>query len=401
MSKTSTQLRQEASTTARELRARGMSAARVSEAVAVLDREAEAAEARERADSDARLLAGAMRLEERGVPAYAGRTLAERADTSESVRAFRLREAGGVGGRMHGDLKLGHILSTRELANGLRARTVFDETAGAGLLHEIPAERLTTIAPQPTRVLDVVRVVPLESPLLEHTETGSFSGAAGGTPEGVAVPELTNLSLTQETVALKPWSVAGEVARQHLTDSALFSSAMDTLFRRELKRSAEAAILNGDGVSDGLHWDPTGILQTSGVPVVAKGTGTRVAAISAAVADVMAAGWFDEPGGITVTAHPTTLAAIFSESTSGGVLIPIREAVPFVSQWVPSLSVPVGSAVVGAFNMAALLVTGGLDFTIALSHLDYFIKGIAVLKLDTRAAFRVLETSAFANVTGL
>lgn len=323
-----------------------------------------------------------------------GRTLSERVLSSSAYRAAAAEHRSA-------DIAFSvPVMTARELAGLLRLRTNVDETTtGPGLVHEDAAERWITTQPRPARVLDFIRPVPLDSPIVHRANTGTYTGNAGGVPEGALMPELSNLNLTDEELLLKPYPVSGTVSRSNLADRGYFGDVVERIFRIELRKSLERDILTGAGTSDATHAVPLG-LTNLGLTSVTYTTGARADAIAQAVEDVQDADFYAEP--LAVVANPATLRKIRTDKGStGGSYLRLSDAVPDVSAWIPSTAMPAGNAIVGAFGTAVLFVHGDTDLQVSTSHNSDFLTGQAALRVAPVIAVRFPQPAAFVSVTGL
>jgi hypothetical protein len=296
-----------------------------------------------------------------------GRTLRQRVLSSSAYRAAAAEH------RSAGIEFSIPVMTARELAGMLRLRTTVDETTGAGLVHEDPAERWITTQPRPARVLDFVRVVPLDSPIVHRANTGTYTGNAGGVPEGATYPELTALGVTDEEVILKPYPVSASVSRANLADRGYFGDVVDRIFRTELRKSLERDILTGAGTSDATHAVPLGLTQL-GLATLAYTTGARASVIAQAVENVQDGDFYDEP--LAVVASPATLRKLRIDPASTGEFLRLADA-------------------------AVLFVHGDTDLQVSTSHAGYFLAGLAALRVAPVVAFRVPQPAAFVVVTGL
>ena len=217
---------------------------------------------------------------------------------------------------------------------------------------------------------------------MHRASTTTYNGSAALTPEGSLYPELDSLALTDEQVTLEPFAVAGELNRKTLQDRGLAAAAIDTLYRRHFVRQLENQILTGTGGSF------SGVLNSSPA-TVAKGTGSRLAALATGMATVMDAG-FGYDGGLVAVANPDTLKAVLSSETSASQPIDIGPVLPFISAWIPSVYVPAGDVLIGDwFQGGALFLNGDLELQLSNEHADLFVRGMTALRLvQTYAAFR-------------
>jgi HK97 family phage major capsid protein len=292
------------------------------------------------------------------------------------------------------------VATARETADLLRLRTVISPAdTGAGLVHEDPRERFIQTQPRPARVLDFIRIIPLDAPIVHRTTTGSYLGNAAGTAYSAAYPELTNLDVTDEEILLRPFPFAASASRGNMNDAGYFADVVDKVFRTELPKSLERDLLTGDGTSDVVHATPLGFTHL-GLPTLAYTAGARADTIAQAVETVQDADFYAEP--LAVVASPSTLRKIRTDKAStGGSYLRLADAVPDVTAWVPSTAMPAGTAIVGAFGTAVLFIHGDLVLEATGSHSDYFARGLVALKVEPVIAFRAPQTAAFVEVTGL
>lgn len=293
------------------------------------------------------------------------------------------------------------LLSQGEFVSELRLRTNVDTTTGAGLLVE--SARDVATAAHPVRLPNLIEIVPTDGGRVHRTSTTTYTGVGSETATGSALPALTALQLPagqNEDIVLQPFGFTATVGLGHFLDRGPFQSTVNQLLRVELLRSLESSMLNSAGT--GVLFQ--GVLSTSaGIPVIDATSQDNELAVGKGVETVQAAGFgFAAP--LVALAHPTTLRKLrFSQRTSTTAYITVPELLPDISRWLPCLSIPVGTVLVGeAFSGCVLWVgPGGVQFEASRSDSTNWVDGNVTLRFVADLAFRTRQSSAWCAVTNL
>jgi HK97 family phage major capsid protein len=190
--------------------------------------------------------------------------------------------------------------------------------------------------------------------------------------------------------------------RSVLADSQALADFLEMVLNRDMLRSVDNEILNGDGSGAGQGKRFTG-LANSGLPTQAVAAGSRWEALVAAAGKVRAADW---QGPLSVVLNATDATELALEKSTAGepVLDDGIAALAFlgVEQFVFSTVQAAGTGYVGSFGEGATLyVRQAPTLSIADSDGSDFLLGKVVLGLEARLALRVSFPSAFVQVTGL
>jgi HK97 family phage major capsid protein len=256
------------------------------------------------------------------------------------------------------------------------------------------------IQPQLRRNLSILDLIPtgtMDANTFPYTqEGGAFTGAAE-TAEGELKPEaaitFTDAEATARTIAA--WL---KVQKQSLADVPALQSIIDSRLRYLVLRRLEAQILAGNGTAPNLR----GILNTSGIGAVAYDASELAAdqvlrgLTTVLLADAQATGIVLNP----LDWQETLIAKAAGDGHyySGGpfsVTPQVMWGVPLV----PSSAIPQGTALVGDFDIGAmLLIREGVRVLLSDSDQDDFLRNRVTLLGEMRAALPVFRPAAFATV---
>lgn len=298
-----------------------------------------------------------------------------------------------VGGKtIHAEL-----LDEYELNSALRIRTAIDTFA----FSEVDPRRAEDVqtTPRPARFLDLVEIVPVGAALVAPISESVPDTFVGADVDGLAefqamADDSFDGVFTADRLQLHRFGVASPVANFVLEDTgSVVATTIDRLFSKWFRLALEISVLRNPDTE--LE---KGLLLNDGVLSVAYTTGTRAEAIGA-VADAIGDLGFD--GGISVAARPSTLGRIFREVAGGSEdFLRVREALPQVTSWVPTIGLAAGAALVGDFS-EVVVYAHGLDLELARAHKDYFTRGLTSVKLESRCNHWVRQPAAFQVLTGL
>jgi hypothetical protein len=122
-----------------------------------------------------------------------------------------------------------------------------------------------------------------------------------------------------------------------------------------------------------------------------------LASIRTGIATVQGAG-FASPNAILL--NPADAAAIDVEVMTGGLNGPVTVGSYWGVPYVPSNSVPAGTAYVGDFGVGVQLFNRGqAEVYMTDSHADYFVRNMLLLLAETRALATVPDPAAIAECT--
>jgi HK97 family phage major capsid protein len=281
--------------------------------------------------------------------------------------------------------------------------TTLSEGAGSGAGLVIP-DTQPGIVPLPTRALVVADLLApgnTTSASVSYMAETAWTNAAAPTAEGSPKPEsaLVFAAVTEPVRKLATWL---PVTEEILEDVLQLRSYIDQRLRTGVQLAEDDQLLNGNGTAPNL----LGLLNRPGLaPDVARGTDTNPDAIAKQIA-ALATNSNLAPDGIVM--HPTNYLAVqLGKNTAGDYY----GDGPFAAAGRPSLwglpvaltvGIPLGTALVGAFKLAAQIFRhGGINVAASNSHQDFFVKNLVAIRAEERLALAVYRASGIGKVTGL
>ncbi len=274
--------------------------------------------------------------------------------------------------------------------------------SGAGL---VQPHVLTEIVPLATRRLTIAN-------LFAHAQTHSnqiafmkettFTNAAAAVAETGTKPEST-LVFTRATSPTEKIATWMPVTSEILEDYPLVASYVDGRLTYALKYVVDNDLLNGNGTSPYL----SGILDRIGLATpIARVAQTNADAIAEQIAAIETATSLPVDG---IVLNPANWLAIQLAKTSTGEYMsgsgpigPAAQPMLWGRHVAVSPVVPVGTAVVGCFQTAAILFEhGGIKVTSTNSHADFFITNKVAILAEVRLNLVVTREAAFGVVTNL
>lgn len=287
---------------------------------------------------------------------------------------------------------------------------VSDTSAGAGIqpqwlgyqvgldpfLRPLRLRDLVTSGTTSTDQIDyalVTGIVNNAAPVAEATST-----AAGGVkPESGFT--TAKASTTVKTIA--HWL---PVTKRALSDAAQIRTLIDAFLEYGLEEELEDQMVAGDGTGENF----LGIQNTSGVQVqAADATGVTAAdkwfrTFRKAKTKVRLVGR-SQANGYIINPNDTETLDLFvdandryySDGPFGGAGVSALWGVPIVE----SEAVPQGTSYVGDWRRAILWDREQSSITVSDSHADFFIRNLVAILAELRAAFAILQPSAFVKIT--
>ena len=234
------------------------------------------------------------------------------------------------------------------------------------------------------------------SPVAESTTTadpGSMNAANGVKPESALA--LAKVTETVRTIA--HWLPATTRA---LSDAGQIRTLIDTFLRYGLEEELEDQMVNGSGSGENF----TGISNVSGVqsqPLVLNGTDPDLLATTRKARTLVRTVGRSIPTAYVMNPSDWETIDLLQDNENryyfGG---PMRMGQPTL--WglpvVESEAVPAGTAYVGDWRKAVLWDREQASITVSNSHANFFIRNMVAILGELRAAFGVLQPTAFVEI---
>lgn len=327
------------------------------------------------------------------------RSVADRFNGSDELT--RLRDGGTLSGSAAiGSTSPVEVASRDEVMDGLRLRTLVDNTSGSGggVIWSDRREDFIVMDPQRSvRLLDVITVGSTDTDTVEWVEETTHTDAAANTAYNVAAPESAyGFTKTSATVRRVPHFVPA--TKGALADSAQLRTLLDNNLLSGLRRHVESQCWSGDGTGENFE----GIIINSGIGSNAFvfGTDTRYDFIHEAITTVRV-NYEQDPSAIVI--HPNDYEKVVLEKDSAGNYVHGRTVARTQPLWgltpVVTTLATEGNPLVGDFSNATLWIRSGLQLSASDSHSDYFLKGLVAILAEMRAAFAVTQPKAFCEMT--
>ena len=226
------------------------------------------------------------------------------------------------------------------------------------------------------------------------------TNAAGFVAEGEEKPESA-LGFEERTAAVRKIATWLPVTDEIMEDEPALRSIIDARLRLFIELAEEEALVNG---ANNNSPNFRGFLNEPGIQTQAKGNDPTPDAVMKAMTKIQVNAKF-QPSGVVM--HPFDWQNIRLLKTADGVYIwgsPAEEGP--MRLWGlpvgPSEALPQGTAVVGAFNVAAQIFRRtGITFAVSDSHADMFTHNQLAIRAEERLAFVIYRPAAFCTVTGL
>lgn len=254
---------------------------------------------------------------------------------------------------------------------------------------------------EPTRILDLMPVTAVDSPVIETVQHASTTGSAAMVAAGTLKPTVT-LNTSRVEVRVRKLAALAVAADEDLLDFATFQSYIGTELTRIVIDLENEQLLTGDGTGENM----LGLLSQTGILTRAAGTGEALLDVmEEAITDLRVGPSFAEPTGIVL--HPTTWSLLRrSKDSQGRYLVnPDPTSDEASSLWgVPvsvTTSMTVGEALVADFQLGAqAYVRQGITI-----EADYGTNGFEMnshtFRVEMREGVFSPRPSALMHVTGL
>jgi len=234
---------------------------------------------------------------------------------------------------------------------------------------------------------------------------GTLKGDVGFKAEGEEKPQFHVDDPTAVTSPYKKICGFVQYSDEMLEDFAFLVSEINGRGVYQLKLAEESALLSGDGSGANIR----GVLNTSGVQSLTKGTDTEADAIFKGISAVGRSSGYTADAVVTSPAvyEKLRLAKDQNGQYYGGGMFSGQYSQDgltlYPSLWglttVVTPAMPADTALVGAFKDAATLYhRGGVRVETTTSHADNFTKDIVTTRLEVRELLAVRQPLAFATI---
>ena len=234
---------------------------------------------------------------------------------------------------------------------------------------------------------------------------GTLKGDVGFKAEGEEKPQFHVDDPTAVTSPYKKICGFVQYSDEMLEDFAFLVSEINGRGVYQLKLAEESALLSGDGSGANMR----GVLNTSGVQSLTKGTDTEADAIFKGISAVGRSSGYTADAVVTSPAvyEKLRLAKDQNGQYYGGGMFSGQYSQDgltlYPSLWglttVVTPAMPADTALVGAFKDAATLYhRGGVRVETTTSHADNFTKDIVTTRLEVRELLAVRQPLAFATI---
>lgn len=234
---------------------------------------------------------------------------------------------------------------------------------------------------------------------------GALEGDVGFKAEGEEKPQFRVGDPTAVTSPYKKICGFVQYSDEMLEDFAFLVSEINGRGVYQLQLAEESALLTGDGSGANM----LGVLKSSGVQAITKGTDTEADAIFKGISAVGRNSGYTADAVVVSPAvyEKLRLAKDQNGQYYGGGMFSGQYGqdglLLYPSLWglttVVTPAVPESTALVGAFKDAATLYRrGGVRVETSTSHADNFVKDVVTTRLEVRELLAVRQPLAFAAV---
>lgn len=338
-------------------------------------------------------------------PGWAGAT-----DALLKSEAYqRLKEVGAFtsGAAQAGiELAVGEVVDRDQTLAMLRSGFGSQMRAATADVDDMVAPDLRLVPPvtepvRPIRVTQLVMNSTTDSDQVDYVEQTTRTDAAAETAPGTAYGEATYV-FAEKQAPVRDIGHFSPAHRRNLADEGQIRGIIEGQLAYGVEARLESQIVSGDGTGQNL----TGILNTTGIGSIARGTSPeekRLEAIHRGITTVRL-GLFMEPDAIGI--HPSDYEeTVFEKDDNGQYLLGPASQQTSRTIWGFPTSIttafPENTTLVGAYRMGATLwLRSGVSLRASESHSDYFTKRMVALLAELRAAFAAIQPDAFCEVTG-
>ena len=335
-------------------------------------------------------------------------------EVATQMLALEQKLARPIGGSLHQFKSLGqHVIendAVKAMMEGksihatvnlksLETKDITSGTASAGAL--VQPERLGLIAPpeQPLLVRGLLMPGTTTSNALEYPREKLFTNSAAPQTAELAVKAQSDITFEMVSTTVKTIAHFMYASKQIMDDAPQLASYINGRLIYGLKLAEEQQILLGDGTGQNL----LGIMPQATAYNAALETAlaiqnkNKMDVLRVAMLQVQLALY--PPSGIVL--HPTDWAGItLTKDANGNYLIANPQSTVSQMLWslpvVPSMSMPQGQFLVGAFQLAAQLFDREqANIAISFEDRDNFVKNAVTIRAEERLALAVYRPQAF------
>ena len=281
----------------------------------------------------------------------------------------------------------------------LEAKSITSDAASAGVL--VQPERLGLIAPpdQPLLVRGLLMPGTTTSNALEYPKEKLFTNSAAPQTAELAMKAQSDITFEMVSTTVKTIAHFMYASKQIMDDAPQLASYINGRLIYGLKLVEEQQILLGDGTGQNL----LGIMPQATAYDTALETlldiqdKNKMDMLRVAMLQVQLALY--PPSGIVL--HPTDWASItLIKDANGNYLIANPQSTVSQMLWslpvVPSMSMPQGQFLVGAFMLAAQFFDREqANIAISFEDRDNFVKNAVTIRAEERLALAVYRPQAF------
>ncbi len=293
----------------------------------------------------------------------------------------------------------GHMGPEAEF-EGVDVMAALFQTGGGWAPPSIRSDRVVPFAVRTLVLADLLPIVNVSLPTYLYMEETTFTNSAAAVAEGSSKPEVA-LALTERTETIRKIAGYLPVTDEQLSDVPAARQYIDSRLGYMVKQILDSQIVGGNGSGQNL----VGINHSarSGVQQQAKSSDVTQDAVYKAMTKIRVNA-FSEPNGVVF--HPNDWQDVRLATASGsGIYLFGPPSDPGVERlWglnvVQTTGLTEGTALVGDFNQAALLLREGLTMKVGYVN-DDLIKNRQTIVAELRAAVAVFRPAAFCEVTGV
>ena len=253
---------------------------------------------------------------------------------------------------------------------------------------------------RPSRVRDLLPVVPTKFSLIEYVQETVLTINAAMVAEGAQKPE-SSVTFTDASVPVRTLSHWMPISRQILDDINGLSHYLNTRLLGGLKMVEDEQLLYGDGVGQNL----TGLMVASGTQSYAWSSGTsgdtRLDALRRAMTKAALA-YYPVDG---IILHPTNWEQIELTKSTTGLYVWVNVSTGAIPQlWkvpvITTTAMHVNEALLGAFNMACTVWDREeANMRMSDQHADFFTKNMVATLIEERIGLTVQRPKSLVTVS--
>lgn len=289
-------------------------------------------------------------------------------------------------------------------------------TSGGAFVLEDHRPGFIDILQAPLNVIDLISRTPTESDTIEYVREDTFTNSAAFVAEATGfvastVPSGTTgvkpesaLAYSTQTATVRTMAHWIPVTNRMLSDAPAIRGTIDGRLLFGLQQKLQSQIVSGAGSGEDL----TGLLNTSGVGVVSKGTDSILDALYKGRVQVMWTG-FGTPSAFIL--NPTDWQTVrlsrenVATGTLGNYIMGPPNTTGFPTLWglpvVEDPNMTQGTALVGDFSQGATLFDREQGAVRVGTVNDQFIRNMQTILAELRVAWVVWRPAVFSKITGL